>query len=77
MATVNLKDSYSALNEALIKLFDESGVKRNFTVPYIASQEMSEHINSVAEVASGRNGRVDQESYHVRPSDHWKGLGKR
>ena len=42
--TVNLKKAYSALNEKLAKLFDESGVRRSFTVPYIEGQEMKDHI---------------------------------
>ena len=54
--TVHLKNDYSALNEALIKVFDESGVKRSFTVPYIQNQEMSDHINSVAAAAKQTGG---------------------
>jgi hypothetical protein len=54
--TVHLKNDYSKLNEALIKLFDESGVKRSFTVPYINGQEMSEHINSVGTAAKQTGG---------------------
>lgn len=56
MATVNLKQDYSALNETLIKVFDESGVKRSFTVPYIEGQEMADHINSVAAAAKQTGG---------------------
>ena len=36
--TVHLKNDYSKLNEALVKLFDESGVKRSFTVPYVEAK---------------------------------------
>ena len=54
--TVNLQKSYSALNEALVKLFDESGVKRSFTVPYLEGQEGKDHINAVGQAATQVGG---------------------
>ena len=54
--TVNIQKGYSALNAALTKLFDESGVKRSFTVPYIEGQEMHEHISTVGQAASQAGG---------------------
>jgi hypothetical protein len=54
--TVNIKKSYSALNESLAKLFDESGVRRTFTVPYILGQEMKDHINAVGTAAKQAGG---------------------
>jgi hypothetical protein len=53
--TVNIKKDYSALNERLAKLFDESGVRRSFTVPYLQGQEAKDHIDAVG-VASSQNG---------------------
>ena len=54
--TVNLKKSYSALNEAITKLYDESGVRRSFTVPYIESQPMADHIAAVGTAAQQNGG---------------------
>ena len=54
--TVNLQKNFSVLNEKLIKLFDESGVKRSFTVPYINGQEMHEHITAVGQAATQVGG---------------------
>src|ERR1700687_2434540 len=54
--TVHLKNDYSKLNEAIIRVFDEGGVKRSFTVPYINGQEMKDHINAVGEAAQGTGG---------------------
>lgn len=53
---INLKKSYSALNEKLAKLFDESGVRRSFTVPYIDGQTMDAHIESVGQAALQSGG---------------------
>lgn len=54
--TVSLQKEYSALNEALVKLFDEAGVRRSFTIPYIEGQEMGEHVAAVGQVASQSGG---------------------
>lgn len=54
--TVNLKKSYSALNEAIVKFFDEIGVKRSFTVPYLQGQEMKDHIDAVGQAATQNGG---------------------
>lgn len=54
--TVNLKKSFSVLNERLGKQFDESGVRRSFTVPYIAGQPMADHIKSVGQAAAQVGG---------------------
>lgn len=53
---VSLKKSYAALNEALVKLFDELGVKRSFTVPYLEGQEMHEHVDAVGQAAQQSGG---------------------
>jgi hypothetical protein len=54
--TVNLKKSYSKLNSSLTKLFDESGVRRSFTVPYIEGQPMADHINTLNQAAQQVGG---------------------
>jgi hypothetical protein len=54
--SVNLQKSYSALNEHLAKQFDESGVRRSFTVPYIDGQQMADHVAAVGQAASQSGG---------------------
>lgn len=54
--TVNLKKSYAALNEKVIQLFDEQGVKRSFTIPYIEGQGMDEHVASIGQAAAQAGG---------------------
>jgi len=56
MAKVSLQKSYSALNEKLIKLFDESGVPRSLTVPYIDGQETADHVHAVGQAAAQAGG---------------------
>ena len=53
---VNVQKSFSAVNESLVRLFDESGVRRTFTVPYIEGQEMADHIKSVSDAAQQAGG---------------------
>lgn len=53
---VNLQKSYSTMNEKLVNLFDESGVRRTFTVPYLDGQPMDEHIQSVSQAAAQSGG---------------------
>ena len=53
---INVQKTFSGVNEALTKLFDESGVKRTFTVPYIDGQGMDEHINAVGQAANDTGG---------------------
>ena len=54
--SVNLQKSYSRLNEKLIKLFDASGVRRSFTVPYVDGQDMNIHVESVGQAATQSGG---------------------
>lgn len=54
--TVNLQKSYSKLNESLVHLFDESGIRRTFTVPYLEGQQMDAHVDSVAQAAAQSGG---------------------
>lgn len=53
---VNIQKSYSALNASLTRLFDESGVKRSFSVPYVDGQEMADHVSAVGQVAGNVGG---------------------
>jgi hypothetical protein len=54
--TVNLKKSFANLNERLAKVFDENGVRRSFTVPYVKGQDMGTHIQAVGQVADDSGG---------------------
>ena len=77
--TVNLKRNYSVLNERLAKLFDESGVRRSFTVPYIEGQAMDEHINAVGAAASqngGLTGNLVTSGHHADGKGYGSGDGK-
>jgi hypothetical protein len=56
MAKVNLQRSYSKLNESIVKLYDESGVRRSLTVPYVDGQDMAEHISAVGQAAGESGG---------------------
>ena len=53
---ISIQNSYSALNEKLAKQFDESGVRRTFTVPYVDGQSMSDHIDAVTQAAAQSGG---------------------
>jgi hypothetical protein len=50
--SVKLHRAFSALNSALTKLADESGVERSATIPYIHEQPMSDHIAAVGQALS-------------------------
>jgi hypothetical protein len=67
--TVHLKNDYSKLNEALVKLFDESGVKRTFTIPYINGQELKDHINAVGATAQQSGGMTNNLILSAHHSD--------
>jgi hypothetical protein len=78
MATVNLKKNYSALNARLAKLYDESGVKRSFTVPYIEGQSEADHIASVGQAASqtgGLTGNLVTSAHHSDGKGYGSGDG--
>lgn len=53
---VNLQKSFAMLNEKLATQFDESGVRRSFTVPYIDGQKTDEHIAAVGQAAAQAGG---------------------
>jgi hypothetical protein len=55
-AKVNLQKSFAKLNENLQKQLDTSGVKRNFTVPYIDGQPTADHIKAVGAAAAQTGG---------------------
>jgi hypothetical protein len=48
---LNLRASYNKVNEDLSKLFDERGVPRNWTVPFVEGHDMAAHIKAVGSVA--------------------------
>ena len=53
---INLQKSFSKVNESLVKLFDQSGVRRSFTVPYLDGQSMADHVNAVGQAAGQAGG---------------------
>jgi hypothetical protein len=53
---ISLHKAFSALQESLSKLFDERGVTRAFSVPYIEGQATSEHIAAVNRAAQPSGG---------------------
>lgn len=69
---ISLQSDYSRLNASLTKLFDEAGVRRSFTVPYVHGQEMAEHIKAVG-VASQTSGGLSRNI--VTTSHHSDGRG--
>lgn len=70
--TVNIQKSYSAVNAALAKLFDESGVRRSFTIPYVEGHAMADHINAVSTVAKQNGGLTNN---FLASSHHSSGKG--
>lgn len=72
--TVNLKRAYSRLQEALIKLADESGIKRSATIPYVEGQMGAEHINAVGQAVSQVGGLTSNLLLSAHHS-HGKGFG--
>ena len=46
--TVRLHKAFSLVQERLTKLFDESGVKRSFTVPYVDGEPADAHVAAEA-----------------------------
>src|SRR6202789_2855207 len=71
---VNLQKSYSALNEKLAKTFDESGVSRSFTVPYIDGKQKGEHVAAVGQGAAQSGGLTNNLLTTMHHSDG-KGWG--
>jgi hypothetical protein len=48
--SVNLQRTYSRLHSAITALFDGMGVRRTATIPHIAGEQMSDHIDAVSKV---------------------------
>jgi hypothetical protein len=48
-APVSLQKAYSLINERLCQLFDASGLKRSFSIPYLKNQETADHVNSIGQ----------------------------
>ncbi len=79
MATVNIKKDYSRLNELLAKLYDESGVRRSFTVPYVEGRAMADHINAVGSAAAqngGLTGNILTSAHHAEGKGYGSGDGQ-
>ncbi len=53
---VKIQNAYSRLNEKIIDLFDHSGVRRSFTVPYVEGQPTDEHVTAVGQAAQQAGG---------------------
>lgn len=53
---VNIHKAFAAVQENLIKLFDELGIKRNLTVPYIEGGDMASHLDAVSQAAAQAGG---------------------
>jgi hypothetical protein len=53
---VNIHKAFAAVQENLIKLFDELGVKRSMTVPYIEGGDMASHLDAVSQAAAQAGG---------------------
>lgn len=70
--SVNLQKSYAALNEKLAELFDESGVRRSFTIPYIDGQMTDEHIQAVGQASQQAGGLTNN---LVTTAHHSSGRG--
>ena len=62
--TVKLHKAFSLVQERLTKLFDESGVKRSFTVPYVdgepavVSRNMSASENALLQSTALRKACI-------------------
>lgn len=54
--TVRLHKAFSLVQERLTKLFDESGVKRSFTVPYVDGEPADAHVAAVGAAAQQVGG---------------------
>jgi hypothetical protein len=76
--SVSLNKSYSALNEALIHLFDESGIKRSVTIPYVEGQSMADHVNAVGQAANqvgGLAANIAMSAHHSGGRGYGSGEG--
>ena len=71
---VNVRKSFANVNESLIRLFDESGVRRSFTVPYIDGQDTADHIKSVS-AAAGQAGGLGNNLLMTAHHSEGKGFG--
>jgi|SRR5690242_17124801 len=71
--SVNLKKSFANLNEKMSKSFDDSGVRRNFTVPYVKGHDMGQHVQDVGKVAMQSGGIPNNflTSYHHGTGKGW------
>jgi hypothetical protein len=69
---VNLHKAYALLNERIAEVFDASGIKRSFTVPYVDGQSTDEHVQAVGQAASQSGGLTGN---LLTTAHHSKGKG--
>lgn len=62
------------MNEGLIKLFDEAGVRRSFTVPYVEGQMTHDHVSAVG-TAAGQVGGLTNNLVMTTHHSDGKGWG--
>ncbi len=62
------------MNESLTALFDKSGVRRSFTIPYVDGQPMADHIKSVG-AAARQTGGLTKSLVTSSHSSEGKGWG--
>lgn len=53
---MEMQQQQAALSDSMIKLYDELGVPRSFSVPYVLGQPMSGHVEAVGAAAGGNGG---------------------
>lgn len=71
--SVDIRKSYSKLNEKLAGAFDSLGVRRSATIPYTDGHDMADHVNAVQAVAMEHGGFANNvaNSYHHAGKRGW------
>lgn len=71
--SVDIRKSYSKLNEKLAGAFDSLGVRRSATIPYTDGHDMADHVNAVQAVAMEHGGFANNvaNSYHHAGKKGW------
>jgi len=54
--SVNLQRAYSKLNSAIAALFDSLGVRRTATIPHVAGENMTQHLQAIGSVLPAIGG---------------------
>src|ERR1700693_5692531 len=71
--SVRLHSGFSRINEHLTDLFDSSGVRRSFTLPYVHDQDTADHIQAIG-VAAKANGEPLAKTF-ITTAHHSGGRG--